>query len=255
MTITRRTPPTIDFGGGEGPDRAEVPPGMADNVIPLQGEPVPAYELPEFVVSEDALAGVFENIDGKNFRHVSEWARWFEWTGTHWRRETTLLAFDRVRVIVRGAARAKNRPPLASAKVVAGVEKLARGLRSIAATTDQWDIDAWLLNTPAGTIELGEGSHRLRPHRREDFCSKITAVGPSSEGCPLFLDFLKLVTDGDNDLIAFLQRLCGYCLTGSTREQVMAFFFGTGQNGKSTFLDVLRGILGIYATEAAADVF
>ena len=35
----------------------------------------------------------------------------------------------------------------------------------------------------------------------------------------------------------FLQRLCGYSLTGEIREHVLPFHYGTGANGKGTFLE------------------
>jgi putative DNA primase/helicase len=42
-----------------------------------------------------------------------------------------------------------------------------------------------------------------------------------------------------------LQRVCGYCLTGLTKEHAIFFLWGTGSNGKSTFVGVLTGILGL----------
>src|SRR5690606_34342793 len=62
-------------------------------------------------------------------------------------------------------------------------------------------------------------------------------------------------TGGDGSLEAYLQRLVGYCLTGSTREHVLAFLYGSGGNGKGVFLNTIVRALGSYATVAAMDTF
>jgi putative DNA primase/helicase len=49
---------------------------------------------------------------------------------------------------------------LASAGTVGGVERLARADRRHAATTDEWDADPWLLNTPGGVVDLKTGRQR-----------------------------------------------------------------------------------------------
>ena len=57
------------------------------------------------------------------------------------------------------------------------------------------------------------------------------------------------------DAQAYLQRLAGYILTGSTREQMFAFFHGPGGNGKSVFIQTLGVVLGNYAATATLDTF
>ncbi len=58
--------------------------------------------------------------------------------------------------------------------------------------------------------------------------------------------------DGNANLITFLQRAVGYSLTGATSEQVLFFLYGTGANGKSTFLDIIHELLGNYASATPA---
>jgi putative DNA primase/helicase len=50
---------------------------------------------------------------------------------------------------------------------------------------------------------------------------------------------------GDQEMVNYFQRVCGYCLTGNIKEHAMFFLYGTGGNGKSVFIGVLRGVLGI----------
>jgi P4 family phage/plasmid primase-like protien len=67
--------------------------------------------------------------------------------------------------------------------------------------------------------------------------------------------FLAETTDNDAELIAYLHRLAGYILTGSTREQSFTFIYGTGGNGKSVFIDTLLHVLGDYGRTAPMSVF
>jgi putative DNA primase/helicase len=141
---------------------------------------------------------------------------------------------------------------LLSAKTIAAVERLARSDPRLAASVDQWDRDPWLLNTPDGTIELQTG--RMREHRREDYITKITAVGPGGD-CPRWRRFLSRVTRADDELAAFIQRMLGYSLTGSTQDHALFFCHGGGANGKTVLLSTVAGILGDYHTTAPIETF
>jgi putative DNA primase/helicase len=108
------------------------------------------------------------------------------------------------------------------------------------------------LNTPEGIVDLRTG--QMRPHDRAALCS-MTTVAPADLACPRWQRFLDQVTAGDQDLQRFLRRIAGYGLTGSTREHALFFFYGTGANGKGTFLNTLTAILGDYAKVAGMDTF
>src|ERR1700730_11229570 len=87
-----------------------------------------------------------------------------------------------------------------------------------------------------------------RPHRREDYNTKIAAVAADERvPIPLWTKFLETVTAHNEDLQKYLQRVAGYCMTGVTIEHVLFFLYGTGANGKGVFLNTLRGIWGDYA--------
>jgi putative DNA primase/helicase len=84
--------------------------------------------------------------------------------------------------------------------------------------------------------------------------TKMTSVSSKGE-CPRFLSFLDEVTGGDITLVDFLQRMFGYCITGSTREHALFFLYGTGANGKSVLLNTVAGILGDYHRTAPIETF
>jgi putative DNA primase/helicase len=115
------------------------------------------------------------------------------------------------------------------------------------------------LNTPDGVVDLRSGE--MRPATQEDYCSKITAVSPAPRvedgGRPpdRWLTFLDRVLNKNDELIAFLQRLLGYCLTGEVSEHMFAFLYGTGRNGKSVLLNTASRILNDYATTTPVEVF
>jgi putative DNA primase/helicase len=119
---------------------------------------------------------------------------------------------------------------------------------------DALDAGSWLLNVENGTLDLRTGE--LRPHRRDDLITKIAAVDHDSRAtCPTWLAFLDRVLGGSQELAAFLQRAIGYSLTGEATEQVLFLLYGTGANGKSTFLETARALLGEYAIQASFDTF
>ena len=211
---------------------------------------------PEY--SDDALALGFADLHTNDLRYVAVWGRWLMWDGMRWRFDDTLVAYSLVRKICRAAAAQCNReriaPALASAKTVAAVATLARSDRRLAATVDQWDTDTWSLNTPDGVIDLRSG--KLRVHRVVDYMTKVTTVSPDrNTATPIWFAFLKTITKGDDDLIAFMQRMTGYALTGSTKEHALFFLHGIGANGKSTFINAITGIIGGYHTTAPIENF
>ena len=206
--------------------------------------------------TEDALALSFTRRYHRDWRYVAGWGRWLVWDGHRWRTEDTLAATDLIRSVCRHAAINASNPKvaakLAASSTVGGVERLARADRRHAATTGEWDADPWLLNTPGGVVDLKTG--RQRPHERTDRMTRITTATPAGE-CPIWRQFLDEVTGGDLALQAYLQRMVGYALTGSTQEHALFFLYGTGANGKSVFVNTLATILGDYATNAPMDTF
>jgi putative DNA primase/helicase len=97
----------------------------------------------------------------------------------------------------------------------------------------------------------------MRPHRLEDFCTKMTAVAPAPArtGCPKWKKFLKRAQQGDKEPIAFLQRVSGYGLTGFTHEHQLFFLYGTGRNGKGVCGRTIAGIMAKYAVTAPMETF
>jgi putative DNA primase/helicase len=212
-------------------------------------------------MSEDAIASQFAATHGDRWRYVKPWGSWFEWRGDGWYRDDT-AKIDRLAVEITRQAiywpeaanlSADGKRKVNSRRTAGNVRDIALSDRAIAATVDQWDTDKWLLGVPGGVVNLRDGS--LHQPRANDYITKRTKIAPAPGPGPIWLRFLDTVTDGNPLLVGFLQRFAGYSLTGETREQCLAFLYGTGQNGKGVFITTLANILGDYATACDADVF
>ena len=70
-----------------------------------------------------------------------------------------------------------------------------------------------------------------------------------------WLAFLDDIFAGDKALIGFIRRAVGYTLTGDTREHALFFCYGQGRNGKSTFIEALRELVGDYSIQADFSTF
>ena len=97
---------------------------------------------------------------------------------------------------------------------------------------------------------------KLSPHWPDDHATKITGVAPAdSADCRRWLEFLNRIFADDVELIAYVQRVLGYSLTGVTKEHAMWFAYGPGGNGKSVLIDTVAGIMGDYHTTAPIETF
>jgi putative DNA primase/helicase len=196
--------------------------------------------------NDDAgLADGFVAEHGQCLRYVAVWGKWYHYDGTRWREEQTQLVRDLAKRFCQDRGQGRG-------KTIAAVQALASADRKIAARVDQWDADPWLINTPGGVVDLRTGE--MRAHDPGDHMTRIAAVAPGGH-CPLWLGFLDRILGSDADLIAYVQRLLGYALTGSQREHAMFFAYGPGGNGKSVLIDTVAGILGDYHATAPIETF
>jgi putative DNA primase/helicase len=208
--------------------------------------------------SEEDLALRFSRRHRDELRFVAKWGQWYRYDGQRWKPDDTRKTFSLARDLCRDVASKVNKPreakTIANAKTRMAVVSLASDDRRHAGTVDQWDSDPWLLNTLDGVIDLRSG--KLMDARPDDYLTKLTSVAPDADcPTPLWSAFLDKVTNGDKDLQAFLARISGYSLTGSTREHALFFLYGTGGNGKGVFMNTLIGILGDYHRAAPIETF
>lgn len=163
-----------------------------------------------------------------------------------WSQESVLTMYDAV-----SSLPAKERTELLKHAMKSESERalnaaISQAKPHLAINPDAFDLDPMLLNVENGTIDLRTGE--LRPHDPTDMIAKLAPVqfDPDAQ-CPKFLEFLDQIFEGDQERIAYLQRVLGYCLTGDTRERAVFIAYGSGRNGKTTLSRLMMSIVGDYA--------
>lgn len=100
------------------------------------------------------------------------------------------------------------------------------------------------LNVLNGVIDVKNKD--LLPHSDAFYFKYVIPIEYNSDAkCPRFMEFLDFVFQGDQELIDITAEIYGYCLLGGDPFLHKAFvLLGDGRNGKSTWLHVLRKLLG-----------
>jgi putative DNA primase/helicase len=135
---------------------------------------------------------------------------------------------------------------LTSTRAVAAVTFFAEARPELGITASEFDPDPMLLGLPDGEVlDLRNGERRKATP--EDLITRALPVAPEKEILPRWLQYLQEAHPNDLELITYLQRWAGYCLTASTREDMLLFLIGVGGSGKGTFIVPLQKLLGGYA--------
>lgn len=202
-------------------------------------------------LSEDSFARAFTERHGDISRFCHTNGKCFLFNGNHWEIDGTKRVNHMVRDIIRELSAGAT--SFNKSSVINGVEKMLQSHPAHSVKNEYWDSHGYLLGTPNGTVDLKRGD--LRPACPKDAITKVTACAPE-QGTPVaWLRFLDDATGHDPSMVCYLQQVCGYALTGDTKEHALFFVHGPGGNGKSVFLNTIAGILGDYATTASMDTF
>lgn len=186
---------------------------------------------------------------GDNLRFANN--GWYAWTGTRWEGTTQeeKYAWEIPNIIQAEAELAtdeKERKRILGKAEQAGMDSNIKSNMRQASLIMSMDVNAldsdpFLFNVQNGTIDNGQ----LREHRRADYITKLAPVvyDPNATA-PMFMQFLNETFGNDQTTIDYIQRLFGYCLTGSIEEQTFFIFWGTGGNGKSLLIETVRYVMG-----------
>lgn len=196
---------------------------------------------------------------GQDMRYCEPWGKWLVWDGKRWKIDDVREVHRRAKCVaddiwVQWRAMKADISDDESSKILQHVKYtssaygIAKCLECASSEPNaqivppQLDSNPWLLNVDNGTVDLTNGE--LLPHRREDLLTKVSpTMFDAGVESPAWSKFLQDVFQ-DQTLIEYMQRLCGYWSTGVVREQMLPVFFGTGSNGKTTFLNAICNTLG-----------
>jgi len=222
----------------------------------------------DFNPTDLGMAEMLAYFHGKELRYVEDWKKWLYFDGRRWAnskadvqhilkrliRSVMLEGIDeddrdtRHRLLKQGM-KYEQKGKLA--------DLLSLAQNEMPATPDEFDSDPYLFNVENGTVVLkGSNAGQLATASPLNLITKVAAVRYDQDAtCPRWNQFLLEVMQGDEELVEFLQTFVGYSLTGDTSEHCFVILWGTGANGKSTFLDTLQTIFGDYAKTASTDTF
>ena len=200
-------------------------------------------------------------------RFVHTWGKWLLWDTKRWAVDATGMIVRLAEETIRGLYHRayemddKNeREQLAKWALRSEAEPKLRAMLKLAACDVAIAIEATALDTKPnyfnvlnGTINLQNGE--LLPHFSQDLITKLAPMEYCKTAkCPRFLAFLEEILP-DPAVRTFVQRAVGYSLTAMTSERCLFILYGSGANGKSTFLEVIRLLLGDYARQADVSTF
>jgi putative DNA primase/helicase len=213
-------------------------------------------EAPVGPTEDEVALGFAARYAGRlAYDHTAQ--HWLIYDNARWKPDLAGTAYDLARQFTREARAALVAMPAAMGRLgfSGAVERAARSDPALAVSHEVWDRDPWLLGVPGGVVDLRSGA--TRPGAPDLWIGRQTAVAPAPPDTPhpIWSGFLADATRGDAGLQDFLLRLAGYVLTGEVSEEVMAFLYGPGGNGKGVFLGTVASILGDYAVSMPIDVF
>jgi P4 family phage/plasmid primase-like protien len=208
-----------------------------------------------------------ERIRGKAI-YVYEAKSWYIFTGKRWESDTTgaiyRMAAETAREIYHEAADEPNEEKrndivkwakLSESRVRReAMVKDAANQPGVTVCATIFDTDPHVLACNNGTIDLRTGE--LRPSRPEDYVSKLAPVDwrGLDSFAPRWSKFLEEIIP-DREIRDYLRVAAGYGATGLSNARAFFICHGSGRNGKGTFLETVRDVLGDYGHTAKPETF
>jgi putative DNA primase/helicase len=252
----------------------------AEYAAPAPEQDAPLFTSKEILhalaCNEDGDAGLYIETHRGRFCYDHAAGLWYKWAGHYWQEDLLWEATEAIGAVIEqygdeAKRQAGQRLQAEKAKDTDAAKKhadledalikriralqsvnrkqniliLARtGAASLGITGHEWDTDPGLLGCNNGVINLTTGQHQ--PGQPGDY---IKTIAPHvwrgiNEPAPLWENFIQEIFNADQELIEYIHKLLGYCLTGLTRHHIYLICFGLGRNGKGTMFEALQYVLG-----------
>ncbi|HHY72253.1 MAG TPA: DNA primase [Bacillus bacterium] len=231
----------------------------------------PLVDKPNFNLTEMGNAERLVHRNGDDLRYCVEFEEWMIWNGSTWiedkKKQIERIAIKTFREMYIEASKERNEDTRknlvkwaqSSERSSVFLNSIDRAKAILPISQDELNTNKYLLNCSNGVVDLRTGE--LIPHDRTYFMSKNTHIHYDPQAsCPTWNSFLESVMKDEegnvkDELIKFLQKAIGYTLSGDISEQVVFFLWGTGRNGKSTFINIIKELLGDYGKQTNSDTF
>ena len=222
-------------------------------------------KINEFSLTDTGNAHFFINKFREHVRYNVDNKKWMIYNGQYWQidihnniKNFAELTIEEMKIKVRAiedenmrkSARKNVNRALSSAGKSSMITE-SEHLDGIPVTNADFD-NSYVLNTKSGVVDLKH--KKLFKHDSDLMLSKIAPFEVSYDEPTLWLKFLNEVFGNDQDVVSYIQRVMGYALTSSMEERCMFVLIGDGMNGKSVLLDVIRQVLGSYATTSHINI-
>jgi len=226
---------------------------------------------------------LYSTLYRDQFLYCKNTMEWFEWAGHFWQRDTMGRSLAAVEKVVEHYLDEFYRFSSELATVLAAGEdpksekvktlkdkkdaffKRATYLRSarrrgnclefahtiedpIAIKGEEFDNEPMLFPCANGVIDLETGL--LKPGRPCDYLSLASPVEflGIDTPAPIWERTLMEIFAGNENLVAYIQRLFGYAMTGLVKEKVFPVLYGpTGWNGRSLIIETVSYVMGALA--------
>ena len=229
-------------------------------------ESIMRYDPSSYGLTDVGNSKSFVDLNSHRIRYCSLNKKWFIWNGKFWEEvdshQIVRCAQTTVEVMRDTASQIQNSDIQKKVKAHTIKSEYIGRLRAmvelakpdLSVGVNDFDKDPWLLNCLNGTINLRSGD--LQQQNPGDLITKMVQIeyDPDAE-CPEWVAFLNRVLRESPDLILFVQRAIGYCLTGDISEQVFFLLIGLGANGKSTFLSIVLKLIEDYGKQSDFNTF
>jgi len=265
---------------------------VTDEIAPKHERPKITSEFLHECIFANVLGDgtLYATLFRDQFLYCKNTQEWFEWTGHHWKRdimgrslaeveglvECYLVEYKKLAGIIAelmnlgddASLEKIKKPKYMQKEIFKRVKQLRDDKRRnaclkfshtiknpLAITGDEFDQKPMLFPCANGVINLETG--RIKPGRPADLLSLASPVDfPGIKGqAPLWDETVLQILSGDEEMVAYLQRLFGYAITGLVHEKVFPVFYGKeGWNGRTLIMETISYIMGNLAKSIPSEM-
>lgn len=180
----------------------------------------------------------------------------------HWQKNKTLEVCHEIRTVAKELAKDADKTTQKTFRKSATIRGAEWQARCLCPKTRAWDSSPWHVGIPSGAIELHkDGGYTIhKPAPAEWRITKSLAADPDFENTPrLWLQCLADWTGEDGrtgSVPQYIQRVFGYCLSGSVEERKLFLWYGADSaTGKTVCVETIRHCMGDYGGTASIGTF